>query len=45
LGCWLCFGKGWGAVGMWDGLCVALMMTGTTLVWAWRRKTVALNIT
>ena len=34
-GCWLCFVLHWGAVGLWDGLCVALVLIGVGLLWAW----------
>lgn len=39
VGCWLCFGLKWGAVGLWDGLCLALMLMGTGLVGVWRHHT------
>jgi MATE family multidrug resistance protein len=39
LGCWLCFVWGWGAVGLWDGLCLALILIGTGLTGVWHRKT------
>jgi MATE family multidrug resistance protein len=35
LGCWLCFVLHWGAVGLWDGLCLALVLIGTGLLWTW----------
>jgi len=38
LGYWLCFGRGWGAAGLWVGLCVALITIGIILLAAWRRK-------
>jgi MATE family multidrug resistance protein len=38
LGCLLCFRAGWGALGMWIGLSVALILIGTTLLYAWRNK-------
>jgi MATE family multidrug resistance protein len=34
-GCWLCFVLHWGAVGLWDGLCLALVLIGTGLLWTW----------
>jgi len=34
----LCFQYGWGAVGMWIGLCVALILIGSVLLWVWSRK-------
>lgn len=38
LGYFLCFMKGWGAVGLWIGLCAALMVIGLVLLGAWHRK-------
>lgn len=38
LGYWLCFQQGWGAVGMWVGLCLALVLLGAVLLWVWRRR-------
>lgn len=35
---WLCFPMGWGAAGIWIGLCAALMPIGATLVLVWARK-------
>jgi MATE family multidrug resistance protein len=35
LGAFLCFKLKWGAVGMWAGLCVALVLIGTALVGVW----------
>jgi MATE family multidrug resistance protein len=37
-GYWLCFGLGWGVVGLWDGLCLALVLIGSGLLAAWARK-------
>jgi multidrug resistance protein, MATE family len=34
----LCFVLGWGAVGVWMGLCIGLMLIGSALLLAWRRK-------
>lgn len=39
LGYWLCFPQGWGASGLWMGLCVALMLIGILLLGAWARIT------
>ncbi|MBL8294674.1 MAG: MATE family efflux transporter [Bryobacterales bacterium] len=39
LGYWLCFGAGWGAAGLWTGLCVALMLIGIVLAGAWAHLT------
>ncbi len=38
LGYFLCFAWGWGAAGMWIGLCLALILMGLVLLLAWRRK-------
>ena len=35
----LCFNLGWGAVGVWIGLCGGLMIIGSALLLAWHRKT------
>ena len=37
LGAWLCFGLGWGAIGLWLGLTLALILIGIVLLFAWRR--------
>jgi MATE family multidrug resistance protein len=37
LGYVLCFHFGWGAPGMWTGLCVALVLIGLALLLAWHR--------
>jgi MATE family multidrug resistance protein len=29
---------GWGAAGVWVGLCVALILIGSTLLYTWYRK-------
>ena len=34
----LCFPLGWGAAGIWIGLCAALIPIGTALVWVWSRR-------
>ena len=34
----LCFHLGWGAFGVWIGLCVGLMMIGTVLLFAWHKR-------
>ncbi len=38
LGYALCFRQGWGATGLWTGLCLALILMGCILLLAWRRK-------
>jgi len=37
LGAWLCFRNGWGAIGLWLGLTLALILLGIVLLFAWRR--------
>ena len=37
LGCWLCFHLHWGATGLWDGLCLALILIGLGLTAVWQR--------
>ena len=37
VGMWLCFGAGWGAPGLWTGLCCGLILIGSVLLWVWRR--------
>ena len=34
----LCFKLGWGAVGVWIGLCGGLMIIGSALLLAWHRR-------
>ena len=43
LGFMLCFRSGWGATGMWAGLCAALILIGLVLLWVWRRKVAELR--
>jgi multidrug resistance protein, MATE family len=38
LGAWLCFRRGWGALGLWIGLSLALILIGIVLLMVWRRK-------
>lgn len=38
LGAYLCFRRGWGAAGLWTGLCVALILIGIALLLFWRRR-------
>jgi MATE family, multidrug efflux pump len=35
----LCFRLAWGALGVWIGLCVGLMMIGSALLFAWHKRT------
>lgn len=35
LGCWLCFSLRWGVVGIWDGLCLALILIAIGLAVVW----------
>jgi MATE family multidrug resistance protein len=37
LGAWLCFRRGWGALGLWIGLSLALILIGILLLIVWRR--------
>jgi MATE family multidrug resistance protein len=38
LGYYLCFRRGWGAPGLWTGLCVALILIGSALLMFWQRR-------
>jgi MATE family multidrug resistance protein len=38
LGYILCFRMGWGAVGIWVGLCVGLILIGSALLIAWNKR-------
>ena len=38
LGYYLGFNRQLGALGLWTGLAISLMVIGTALVWAWKRK-------
>ena len=38
LGYYLAFGRGWGAVGLWVGLCLGLIAIGLVLLTVWHRK-------
>jgi MATE family multidrug resistance protein len=37
LGMWLCFRAGWGAAGLWTGLCCGLILIGSVLLAVWRQ--------
>jgi multidrug resistance protein, MATE family len=39
-GYFLCFEAGWGAVGMWAGLCLGLVAVGSVLLVMWRKRIV-----
>ncbi len=43
LGYFLCFRRGWGAAGLWIGLCVALILIGLVLLLVWRRRVEAMT--
>ena len=43
IGAYFCFTRGWGAAGLWAGLCAALVVIGSLLLWVWRRKSLALR--
>lgn len=45
LGYVLCFERGWGALGLWSGLCLGLMVVGCVLVVTWSRRTAAWRLT
>ena len=34
----LCFYFGWGALGIWIGLCAGLVLIGTFLLWTWQKR-------
>jgi MATE family multidrug resistance protein len=38
VGAYLCFRVGWGAAGLWTGLCVALILIGCALLHFWHRS-------
>jgi multidrug resistance protein, MATE family len=38
LGYFLCFHRGWGALGIWIGLCIGLMAIGSALLLAWHAR-------
>ncbi len=38
VGAYLCFRAGWGAAGLWTGLCVALILIGCALLFFWHRS-------
>lgn len=38
LGAWLCFRRGWGVIGLWAGLSLALILIGVLLLVFWRRE-------
>jgi MATE family multidrug resistance protein len=37
VGYYLCFSAGWGAVGLWIGLSIGLIIVGTILLIVWSR--------
>ena len=43
LGMWLCFRAGWGAAGLWVGLCAALIAIGSILLVVWRQTVASLR--
>ncbi len=43
IGIWFCFPLHWGAVGLWTGLCIALILIGITLLIVWDRKAHSLH--
>lgn len=44
LGAWLCFRMKLGAVGMWVGLCLALVLIGSVLGWVWHMTMKELSV-
>ena len=42
LGMWLCFHAGWGAAGLWIGLCCGLILIGSVLLAVWRQTVASL---
>ena len=42
LGMWLCFHAGWGAAGLWTGLCCGLILIGSVLLAVWRQTVASL---
>jgi MATE family multidrug resistance protein len=45
LGAWLCFRRHWGALGLWSGLSLALILIGLVLLVVWRAKVASLLAT
>jgi MATE family multidrug resistance protein len=43
LGYFLCFKLGWGAVGVWIGLCIGLMIIGSVLLMTWHKTSKSAN--
>jgi MATE family multidrug resistance protein len=43
IGCWLAFRLGYGALGLWIGLCAGLIVAGLALSAVWRRTTRSLS--
>jgi MATE family multidrug resistance protein len=43
LGMWLCFRAGWGAAGLWTGLCCGLILIGSVLLAVWRHTVARLQ--
>lgn len=44
LGYYFCFDRGWGATGVWRGLCIALILIGSFLLAVWRGKVRSLAV-
>jgi MATE family multidrug resistance protein len=45
LGAWLCFRRHWGALGLWSGLSLSLILIGMVLLMVWRAKVRSLLVT
>jgi MATE family multidrug resistance protein len=43
LGAWLCFRRGWGVIGLWIGLSLALILIGIVLLLVWRSTVLRLQ--
>jgi len=43
LGYFLCFRLGWGALGIWIGLCIGLMLIGSALLVTWHRRAFSMD--
>jgi MATE family multidrug resistance protein len=43
LGMWLCFRTGWGAAGLWAGLCCGLILIGSVLLAVWHATVAGLR--
>jgi MATE family multidrug resistance protein len=44
VGWWLCFRQGWGIVGLWDGLCVAILLISFALLRSFNSQSIYLTL-